>query len=122
MKYVFRGRLCGYICDECQEPLSRVKVRLYRVGQGSDVMARAVAAPKDTFALLTNEQVAEKERLFIAEAETNDEGSFSFELGEREKYDGEPFEVDVYCDTVPPHGQARDEHRSMQFSITTVQP
>jgi hypothetical protein len=66
--------------------------------------------------------LTEKEQLLIAEVETNDEGNFSFELGENEQYNGEPFEVDVYCDTVPPHRQTPDEHRPLQFSITTIQP
>lgn len=30
MNYIFKGRLCGYICSECFEPLSKVKVRIYR--------------------------------------------------------------------------------------------
>src|SRR5215207_8189101 len=103
MAYIFKGRLCGYICDHCLEPLSRVRIRLYRIGQGRDVTTLAVAAPKDTFAILTDEQVTEKERLLIAEADSDEEGNFSFELDEKQKYNGEPFEVDVYCATVPPH-------------------
>src|SRR5690242_711361 len=103
MSYIFKGRLCGYICDEFLEPLSRAKVRLYRLAQGRDVTTLAVAAPKDTFAILTDEQVAEKQRLLIAEADVDEEGNFSFKLGDRDKYKGEPFEVDVYCGTVPPH-------------------
>ena len=46
MAYIFRGRLCGYICDECPEPLSRVKVRLYRTAEGRNVTALAVADPR----------------------------------------------------------------------------
>ena len=30
-KYVFRGRLCGTLCGDCFEPLSGVRVRLYRL-------------------------------------------------------------------------------------------
>jgi hypothetical protein len=30
MAYIFRGRLCGLISTECLEPLSNVRVRLYR--------------------------------------------------------------------------------------------
>jgi len=122
MSYIFKGRLCGYICDQCQEPLSLVKIRLYRIGQGRDVTTLAVAAPKDTFAILTDEQVAEKEQLLIAEAETDKEGNFSFDLGEGQKYNGEPFEVDVYCGTVPPHLPPHHEPQPIQFSVTTIQP
>lgn len=122
MPYVFKGRLCGYICEECMEPLSRAKIRLYRIGKGRDVTSLAVAAPKDTFAILTDEQVAEKEPLLIAETEADEAGNFSFELGDEEKYKGEAFEVDVLCATVPPHKPAREEFKPVQFSVTTLQP
>lgn len=119
----FKGRLCGYICDECPEPLSRVKVRLYRVREGRNVTALAVASPKDTFAILDDEQVREKESLLLAEAETDGEGNFSFELDDKQRYSGEPFEIDVYCGNVP-HGlkPRNGPPPPVQFSITTVQP
>jgi hypothetical protein len=121
MAYIFRGRLCGYICDECPEPLSRVKVRLYRTAEGRNVTALAVADPKETFQILSDEQVREKESLLIAEAETDDAGNFSVDLGE--KYGGEAFEVDVYCGNVPPGLKPRpNPPPPVQFSITTLQP
>ena len=52
MAYIFRGKLCGYICPDCREPLSKVRVRLYRAGDDRETVARAVANPKDTFAIL----------------------------------------------------------------------
>jgi hypothetical protein len=123
MPYIFRGRLCGYICDECPEPLSRVKVRLYRVREGRNVTALAVASPKDTFAIVEEEQAREKQSLLIAEVETDDRGNFTFELGEGQDYSGEPFEVDVYCGNVP-HGlkPRNGAPPPVQFSITTLQP
>ena len=30
MSYILKGRLCGLVCDDCEEPLARVTVRLYR--------------------------------------------------------------------------------------------
>lgn len=122
MAYIFKGRLCGYICDECREPLSRVKVRLYRAAKGRDVTSLAVAAPKDTFAILTSEQVAGKQSLLLAEAATDDAGNFSFELGDKDTYKGEPFEIDVYCETVPPHTSPGHAAQPVQFSVTTLQP
>src|SRR5205823_10382551 len=111
MAYIFRGRLCGYICEECWEPISRVKVRLYRVREDQNTIARAVASPKDTFSILDEAQVREKESLLIAEADTDDAGNFSFSLGDDQKYGGEAFEVDVYCGTVPPHLPPRREQQ-----------
>jgi hypothetical protein len=118
MNYTFKGRLCGYICPECPEPLSDVLVRLYRATQ-PNVTALAVANPKETFAILSDEAVAAKVGNLIAEAKTDAQGRFVFELGEAQRYGGEAFEVDVYCGTVPhrPPGP-----RPLQFSITTLQP
>jgi hypothetical protein len=122
MAYIFKGRLCGYICEECREPISRARVRLYRVHEERNVTVLAAAQPKDTFALLDDEAVRAKESLLIAEAETDDEGNFAFELGENQKYGGEAFEVDVDCGTVPPHHPPRQDTKPVQFSLTVIQP
>src|SRR5207247_6623901 len=47
--YVLRGRLCGFICAECPEPLSAVSVRLYRSRTDQNITALAVANRKETF-------------------------------------------------------------------------
>lgn len=122
MSYIFKGRLCGYICKECLEPLSNVKVRLYRSRKGQDVASLAVAEPKETFAILTDEEVRAKESSLIAEVETADDGSFTFELGDKQKYSGEAFEVDLYCGNVPRHKIGPTPPPPVQFSITTIQP
>jgi hypothetical protein len=122
MSYIFRGRLCGYICDECQEPLARVKVRLYRTRKDQNVTALAVASPKDTFAILTADEVKKKESSLIAEFETNDAGEFVAELGDQHKYKGEAFEIDVYCENVPGHKQGAKAPQPVQFSLTVLQP
>ncbi|MFL6256530.1 MAG: hypothetical protein ACJ74T_16110 [Pyrinomonadaceae bacterium] len=122
MPYIFKGKLCGYICPDCREPLSKVRVRLYRAGDDREVVARAVANPKDTFAILTAEQVDERSSRLIAEAETDAEGGFVFNLDKDEQYDGGPVEVDVYCETVPRAKPQRKESEPVQFTITTLQP
>jgi hypothetical protein len=67
--------------------------------------------------------VSEKESLLIAEAETDEHGNFSFELGDGERYSGEAFEIDVYCGNVPRGLKPRNEPPPpVQFSITTLQP
>jgi hypothetical protein len=123
MSYVFKGSLCGYICDECPDPLSQVKVRLYQPSNTQNITALAVADAKQTFHILSEEQVRDKESRLIAEGETDDEGNFSFDLGEAKKYAGEAFEIDVYCGNVPRGVKPRPEPSpSVQFSITTIQP
>jgi len=93
MPYEFRGKLCGYLCAECEEPLEGVTVRLYRNRPDQGVTGLAVAAPKDTIALL-----------------------------DEQNYDGGAFEIDVYCGSVPHRKPMKTPPRPVQFSITTLQP
>lgn len=122
MPYIFRGKLCGLICSECPEPLANVVVRLYRSRDEQTVTARAIASPKETFAILSDEQVNEKAAALIAETKTDAEGNFTFTLSDKERYQGEAFEVDVYCGTVPRLKPRPQPPTPLQFSITTLQP
>jgi hypothetical protein len=122
MSYIFKGRLCGYICDECSEPLAKVTVRLYRTREDQNVTALAVASPKDTFAILSDADVRRKESYLLGEFETNDAGEFVVELGEQEGYKGEAFEVDVYCGTLPGLKPTPQPPQPVQFSVTVLQP
>ncbi|HEY7769217.1 hypothetical protein, partial [Longimicrobium sp.] len=120
MSHRFEGRLCGYLCDECHEPMARVRVRLYRPleDRAADLVA---ARPKDTFAVLTAEQVEAKEPRLLAEGHTDEEGSFSIELVDDKRYDGGPVEVDVVISRMP--GQNGDVRRkSVQAHLTTLAP
>lgn len=118
--YIFKGRLCGYICAECPEPLANLQVRLYRVDTQRNVAALAVANPKETFVILDDDQVQGKQSRLLANAETDAEGNFSFEIGEN--YAGEAFEVDVYCGSVPRQKIGKKPPNPRQFTITTLQP
>ncbi|MFY9270416.1 MAG: hypothetical protein WAO55_11790 [Candidatus Manganitrophaceae bacterium] len=119
-QYTFKGHLCGYICAECPEPLANLQVRLYRVDKQRNVAALAVANPKETFAILDDEQVRGKESRLLAQAETDAEGNFTVELGKN--YAGEAFEVDVYCGSVPRQKIGKKPPKPRQFTITTLQP
>ncbi|HEV7645849.1 MAG TPA: hypothetical protein VGO50_18055 [Pyrinomonadaceae bacterium] len=121
MSYIFRGRLCSYICSECRNPLRFVKVRLYRLDGSDNVIDRAVANAKDTFAILDDKAIKAKQSLLIAEAETDAEGNYSFELSEKLNYDGGAFEVDVYVDSVGEEEKIKTE-KPVQFSITVLKP
>jgi hypothetical protein len=118
--YVLRGKLCGFICDECWEPLARVVVRAYAVAGEAGVAAAAAARPTETFALLEEDDVKDKQSRLLAEAETDDAGAFTLELDD-EQYDGGPFEIDVYCAQSPRPGVPSDAG-PLQFSVTTLQP
>lgn len=118
--YIFKGRLCGYICAECPEPLANLQVRLYRVDKQQNTAALAVANPKETFAILDDDQVQGKASRLLAKAEIDTEGNFTFDLSKN--YTGEAFEVDVYCASVPRQKVGNKPSKPRQFTITTLQP
>ena len=121
-RYLFKGRLCGLICDDCPEPLAGAKLRLYRSSQTQDVVSLAVAHPKDTLTLLDDAQLDEKSNRLLAETEIDAEGRFEVALGEGDKYDRGAFEIDIYCGTVPRQKPPRVPPRPRQFTVTTLQP
>lgn len=119
MSYVLKGRLCGFLCDDCQEPLANVVVRLYAPTAADRVTALAAASTKDTFTVLSTGE-ARKRGKPIAEAKADAAGAFSIELDEK-TYKGGAFELDVYCPTVPRPRVAKGA-KPVQFSVTTLQP
>ncbi|MFZ4878217.1 hypothetical protein ACL9RI_24305 [Janthinobacterium sp. Mn2066] len=122
MAYILRGKLCGLICAECPEPLSNVIVRLYRTRDTQNVTALAVASAKETFAILSEEEVQAKAPFLLAEVRTDADGNYSFTLGEHDNYQGEAVEVDVFCPAVPHLKPGSKEPVPLQLSITTIQP
>jgi len=82
-------------------------------------VASATAPTKETFTLVSEDDVSGLADQLLAETVVDDEGDFSIELGEG--YDGGPFRVDVRLDTVPGRPDSAEKHAT-QFSITTLQP
>ena len=122
MQFEFRGNLCAFLCCDCEEVLSGVKVRLYRNRQDQNVPALSVAEANDTLAILDEDAVKAKASSLLAETETDADGNFSFQLGDKQKYDGGAFEIDVYCGNVPHRKPTKTPPKPLQFSITTLQP
>ena len=121
MAYIFKGTILGALCRDCIEPLAGLKLRFYRLASDRNVTALAVAAPKDTFTLLDDDNAVEARRpLQLGEAEIDERGNFSFEFAKG--YDGGPFEVDLYCGTVPRLKPGPRPPHPLQFTITTLQP
>lgn len=118
MHYTYHGRLCGYVCSHCPEPLSNVKVRLYRLRDDQNAASLATAATKETLRPLSDDDAADKADYLLAESETDENGAFAVEFGD--DYDGEPFEVDVYVESVP--GGPESDAPPIQFTVTTLQP
>ena len=122
MAYNFKGKLLAAICPDCVEVVSNVTIRLYRLRDDQNSAALATAEAKDTFSVLTDEQVNAKSKYLIAETKTDDEGRYSFTLGEEQKYEGEPFEIDVYIEKAPHQKDSDKKPEPIQFTITTLQP
>jgi hypothetical protein len=120
MSYVLKGRLCGLVCDECDEPLARVAVRFYAAEADEQLAARAVADPKETAAILSDSQAKQRAAALLAETTTDDQGSFSVEFDEK-KYSGGPVEVDLYFQTVP-RPKTSAKAKPLQVAVTTLQP
>jgi hypothetical protein len=125
MNYIFRGNLCGYLCSDCSEPLSGIKVRLYRPDEREDITSRAVARPDDTFHQVGDDDLDGKSGRLIAETTVDEKGEFTFNLSEENNYDGKAFDIDIWCPTgyrrpiPPPKDEAAE---GLQFHITTLQP
>ncbi len=122
MHYTFISKLQGRLCSECLEPLSRVKVRFYRPRTSQNVVAMAAEPAKEGFRILTNQEIKQKANYLITETETDDQGNLRVTLGEKEKYQGGPFEIDICCTTVPHRKPSSKEYLPIQFTLTTLQP
>jgi hypothetical protein len=122
MAYIFKGTILGALCRDCIEPLFGLKLRFYRLAPDRNVTALAVAAAKDTFTHLEDAAVAARQSLLLGEAEIDERGNFSFEFPAASRYDGGPFEVDLYCGTVPRLIPRPRPPQPLQFTITTLQP
>lgn len=93
MPYIIRGKICGLLCDECSEPLTHARIRLYRV---SDLRAAALetgAETKETLRLLTDKEVEARSNLLLAEAELDNAGEFKALIPEKADYQGEALAV-----------------------------
>lgn len=119
MKYLFKGSLCGFLCDDCREPLAGMEVLIYLPWQKERVAETAVADVKDTFRLVSKEEAASRKDLLIAKAITDEQGNFEFEVDE--KYSKTAFDIDFTCGTVP-RVPPRPRKEPLQFHLTTIYP
>jgi hypothetical protein len=121
MAFILKGNLSGYLCDDCIEAVSNVQIRIYSTDKQRDIIAAAVAATKDTFRSLTDEQVEAKSNRLIAEGTTDKAGNFEVSIGGN--YNGEAFDIDFYCGNVPRFPpKPKLEFKGRQFHLTTIAP
>ena len=120
MKIYFKGNLKGYLCENCFENLSNTKVLLYLTRPGSNITAAVVAASKETFRPVNEEESNVRKDLLIATAITNNAGDFELEVPE--KYLEKAFDFDFVCGTVPGRPKPPKSKKEFQFHITTIYP
>lgn len=121
--FTLQGRLDGLVAPDFPEALEGARVRLYRPREAPELtVTRATALAKDTFAMLTDDQVAAKADDLLGEATVDAAGRFELVLGATQGYTGSAFEIDVYCGTVPHLPPRPRPPRPVQFALTTLQP
>ncbi|NJO01123.1 MAG: hypothetical protein HC880_04960 [Bacteroidia bacterium] len=120
MRLIIKGSLKAHLCENCFENLSDVNIRLYRPLADKDVVAVATAATKDTFRMLSEEEVQQKENQLIAETTTDAQGNFYLEIAK--EYQNQAFEIDFRCSSVPRKGFTPKKGMERQFHLTTLYP
>jgi hypothetical protein len=119
MKFILKGNLCGFLCEDYSEAVAGNKVLLYLPLEKERVVENAIASTKDTFRLVTDKEKAAKEDLLIATAVTDEKGNFEFVLDE--KYSNTAFDIDFICGTIP-RMPPKPPERIPQFHLTTIYP
>lgn len=120
MKYTIKGSLCGYLCDNCSEPLSGMQLLLYIPWQKERILETTVANAKETFHLVSKKEAEARKGSLIATTTSDEKGNFEFEV--REEYANTAFDIDFICGSVPRGPKKPPRKEPLQFHITTVYP
>ncbi|HJV72453.1 hypothetical protein [Ideonella sp.] len=122
MAYYLKGTLKGALCSDCIEPLEGLVLKAYALAPGRDVAALAVARTKDTFEGVPDDERDAKAARLLAEATIDAAGNYTLDFSRAKGYQGEAFELDLYCTTVPRRKSQEGLPPPMQFMLTVVQP
>jgi len=95
MKSLIKGNLKGFNCEECSENISGAIVKLYQ-----PIKEGAVPIHAERLMVLSPEEIKAKLRRLVAEARTDENGAFTFELSENYSQ-MTSFEVDFECGSIP---------------------
>lgn len=120
MSQIIKGNLAAYLCTDCSENLSQVKIRIYLPASEDQSEALAAAKIKDTFREVSDEEIKAKQNRLLAEAETDLQGNFAIKIDER--YNRTALEIDFSCGTVPRLPLPPKKGKERQFHITTFMP
>ncbi|MEO6719143.1 MAG: hypothetical protein ABIN67_02215, partial [Ferruginibacter sp.] len=120
MNYTLKGSLCGYLCEECSEPLFGIEVLLYEPWQKERIVENTVTSTKDTFRVVTKKEQDARKGLLIAKTKTDEKGNFEFSVDE--KFAKSAFDIDFICGTVPRTPPVPPRKEPIQFHLTTFYP
>lgn len=127
MKYTTRGTLHAVVCDEKIISVANTVVRFYRLVDQQLSASLASAQPKETFKILNEDEIKDKQKYLLGEAKTDANGTYSLVIdGDKKDYNGEPMEVVLYYSSVPDFGQdnkkAPKKFKSFGATINVLQP
>lgn len=125
MSYIFKGNLRGFYCGDCYDYLYRAKVKIYAIDKQADITALAVAREKETFHQRKDDELKSLSKRLLVETETDESGNFTVDFSNVRNYNGEAFEIDFECGTVPLNLNVKRPPKPrgpFQFHITTLQP
>jgi hypothetical protein len=88
--------------------------------KNTNVVAATVATAKETFKLLSPEEIKEKERRLVGEAMTDEMGNYAVAI--KEEYAQTAFEFDFECGSVPRLPLPPKRGNIRQFHVTTFYP
>lgn len=121
MSQIIKGNLRGYLCTDCFEALSNVKILLYQPQDQANVLAAAVADTKETFRSVSAEEAKAKASRLVATALSDAEGNFTLEVSEKFG-NTTAFDLDFTCGTVPRGPFPPRRRDELQFHLTTIVP
>ena len=123
MAYIFKGSIHGALCSDCFEPLRRTDAQ---------ILPRCARAQRDSACRSEREGHVHASRRCCGQREEtaasweslviDERGNFTMEFPESSRYDGEAFEIDLYCGTVPRLKPRPRPPTPLQFTITVAQP
>jgi hypothetical protein len=128
MKYSLKGNLLGANCDDHFMPVSNTTVRLYRSrGNANETTALVAAQAKETFQIIDEKGIKDKEKYLLAETKTDKSGNYIFNIdGEKSKYQGEAVEFDIHYSKIPDYGQKDTKEprkfKPFQATLNVLQP
>lgn len=116
MLHILKGKLCGSLCDSHFEPLSNIKIAIYKPWKTDQLAATSVANPKETLHIVGKKELKDRRKLLISTVDTDTDGAYKFELDEIEG----PVDIDIIISRVP-HSDTQLQE-PIQIHLTTLMP